>query len=268
MFIAHNFIVSHAKARFNTILLNILGVQDKDKYAAELARGTKPTKAAIKCGAQCSTNTLNVMASAKLAVTQEEIDLAYSTSVKSCMQGEPVGSYYNRQLIGVIWTNNFRVLLCLRTFQLLGEGYGYHNVQAQQILMERGVGAMPALQARSMFERVCFPYLDWWSPQSDYGVYSLRYMAILDSLKMAALAGDIEGFVMWESALLSCELPSGVDHSLLYTRLKNLIEVNFSSIRENAESDDDWTAPPPRAHVTDDDDDDLYYEGIYDDMPF
>lgn len=267
MFIAHNFIVSHARARFNTILLNILGVQDKDKYAAELARGTKPTKAAIKCGAQCSTNTLNVMASAKLAVTQEEIDLAYSTSVKSCMQGEPVGSYYNRQLIGVIWTNNFRVLLCLRTFQLLGEGYGYHNVQAQQILMERGVGAMPALQARSMFERVCFPYLDWWSPQSDYGVYSLRYMAILDSLEMAAMECDIEKFVMWESALLSCELPSGVDHSLLYTRLKNLIEVNFSSMRENAESDDDWDVPPPR--TTDVvDDDDLYYEGIYDDMPF
>ena len=262
---AHNFISAHAKARFNSLLLNILGVQDKDKYVAELARGTKPTKAAIKCGAQCSTNTLNVMGSARLAITQEEIDLAYSTSVKSCMQGESVGSYYNSQLIGVIWTNNFRVLLCLRTFQLLGEGYGYHNVQAQQILMERGVGAMPIIQARSMFEKVCFPFLDWWSYPSDRAVYSFEYMEILDSLEMAALDCDIKEFNKWESALLACELPEGVGHSLLYTRLKNLMEVNFDSLRENAESDDDWTLPPPR-HVIDDDD--LYYEGIYEDMPF
>lgn len=264
---AHNFITAHAKARFNSILLNILDVQDKDKYAAELARGTKPTKAAIKCGAQCSTNTLNVMGSAKLAITQEEIDIAYNTSVKSCMQGESVGSYYNSQLIGVIWTNNFRVLLCLRTFQLLGEGYGYHNVQAQQILMERGVGAMPIIQARSMFEKVCFPFLDWWSWSypSDCAVYSFEYMEILGSLETAALDCDIKEFIKLESALLACEVPEGVGHSLLYARLKNLMEVNFDSLRENAESDDDWIAPSP-VHVIEDAD--LYYEGIYDDMPF
>ena len=124
---------------------------------------------------------------------------------------------------------------------------------------------MPIIQARSMFEKVCFTFLDWWSYPSDRAVYSFEYMEILDSLEMAALDCDNDEFMKWESALLSCELPEGVGHSLLYTRLKNLMEVNFDSLRENAESDDDWTLPPPR-HVIDDDD--LYYEGIYEDMPF
>ena len=151
---------------FVSLMINLLNIQKPELYISELARGTKPGKAARKAMPTCAPEVLEVFGSAKLAVTVYEINEAYGTSVKSCMQGYPVGEYYNLNKIGVIWTNNFRILVRLSDLSPVSNAYGFHGEKAEHYLRSVGLRRVFSDELCETYPltgpEVAFnPYLDW-----------------------------------------------------------------------------------------------------------
>lgn len=151
---------------FVSLMIKLMQIQKPELYISELARGTKPGKAARKAMATCTPEVLEIFGSATLAVTVDEINEAYSTSVKSCMQGYPVGEYYSLNKIGVIWTNNFRILVRLSDLSPVSNAYGFHSSKAEQYLGAAGLRRVFSEQLCEDYplagpEVVFNPYLDW-----------------------------------------------------------------------------------------------------------
>ena len=166
--------------KFNCLIAEILQLQNKDLYAAEICRGTKPGKAARKAIPNCAPEVLEVFGSAKLAVTVDEINEAYSTPVKSCMQSKPVGNYFSSVGIAVIWTGNFRILVQLADMRPVAGGYGFHGAKAEHILSKAGYQAISCDEACRKYPIAgpvmpFNPYLDWYGEyynSSDYALLS------------------------------------------------------------------------------------------------
>lgn len=153
-------------SNFVSLMINLLNIQKPELYTTELARGTKPGKAARKALPACSPEALEIFGSAKLAVTVEEINEAYSTAVKSCMQNKPVGNYFSSVGIAVIWTGNFRILVQLEDMRPVAGGYGFHGAKAEALMEAAGYHRIVAAHLclkypLSGVEVVFNPYLDW-----------------------------------------------------------------------------------------------------------
>jgi len=170
---------------FNSLMIKLLKIQKPELYISELARGTKPGKAARKAMPTCAPEVLEVFGSAKLAVTVYEINEAYNTPVKSCMTGKPVGDYYSKNGIGVIWTNNFRILVRLKDMQPVVRAYGFHGHLVDKFIRELGgkqfididelCAQYPLIGRSYEFS----PYLDWhscnYSSKEEYEEYMRCY---------------------------------------------------------------------------------------------
>lgn len=223
--------------QFFNLMCTILQIQEKDKYKAELARGTKPYKAAIKSGAQCPRKVLEVMAGAKLAMGASEINEAYRTQVKSCMQGESVGRYYDEHLIGCIWSKSFRILVGLETFELVGNGYGFHSHSARTILGEFGVNQMNLVQCRAKYKTKDnwsgeeIPFLDWFSPVADEvafeETYSEEYKKLCDLVLYFLDDDDTEIETLEHiKGQMEAELPEGgVHHDTYFDLLGEIVRI-------------------------------------------
>lgn len=151
---------------FDNLIVNLLKIKDPEIYFSALAKGVKPSKAARKAGATCSVDVLEIFGSARLAKTKEEINQAYKTEVKSCMQNKPVGDYFSSYNIGVIWTGNFRILVCLETGKLPSKAYGFHGKKVEGILAEAGLEVMQYTEASTRWplrgpSLEFSPFLDW-----------------------------------------------------------------------------------------------------------
>lgn len=125
----------------NTVICSILNIRFDDFVSLVETRGMKPTKAAIRLGAD--PREAQLFAGLKLATTAKEIDEVYSnTNVLSCMQGQNVGKFYEANDFGVIYSDNFRCLINIKTGALVRSnhrttfGYGYHRDQICHVLAE------------------------------------------------------------------------------------------------------------------------------------
>ena len=192
-------------SNFVSLMINLLNVQQPELYTTELARGTKPGKAARKAIPNCAPEVLEVFGSAKLAVTVDEINEAYSTPVKSCMQSKPVGNYFSSVGIAVIWTSNFRILVQLADMRPVARGYGFHGAKAEHILSKAGYQAISCYEACRKYPIAgplmpFNPYLDWhgeYYNSSDYTLLSYdeddNYYASYDTYENEAKpAGSYE----------------------------------------------------------------------------
>jgi len=72
-------------------------------------QGRKPVKLACSLGA--SYEAAELLAPLTIAVTADQIDEAYASPVKSCMQNKPVGRYYAQLGVTCLYSANFRALI-------------------------------------------------------------------------------------------------------------------------------------------------------------
>lgn len=72
-------------------------------------QGRKAVKFACSLGA--SYEAAEILAPLTIAITAEQIDEAYASPVKSCMQGRPVGRYYAQLGVQCLHSSNFRALI-------------------------------------------------------------------------------------------------------------------------------------------------------------
>lgn len=91
-----------------TIAQQILSI-NATTFHTGLQQGRKPVKLACQLGASYDASEL--LAPLKLATTAEQIDEAYASPVKSCMQGKPVGRYYAQLGVQCLHSSNFRALI-------------------------------------------------------------------------------------------------------------------------------------------------------------
>ena len=105
---------------------------DLESFQAELSRGTKPTKAALKCGAD---ETLaQLIAPLRFAVSKGEIDAAYR-SVKSCLSGDnTIADFCIKHGLFVLCSPNYRVLFNPRTMHAARMSYGFSAEHVQDHL--------------------------------------------------------------------------------------------------------------------------------------
>lgn len=82
---------------------------DPHQFHTQLTKGRKPVKLACSLGA--SYEAAEILAPLKLAITPGQIDEAYASPVKSCMQGKPVGRYYAQLGVTCLYSANFRALI-------------------------------------------------------------------------------------------------------------------------------------------------------------
>lgn len=94
-----------------TILAKIAQVLNvaPQQFLSGLGQGRKPVKLACALGA--SYEVAEFLAPLKLAKVASEIDEAYASPVKSCMQGKPVGQYYAQLGVQCLHSQNFRALI-------------------------------------------------------------------------------------------------------------------------------------------------------------
>lgn len=116
----------------NLVICSILNI-NLEAFEKQLQRGTRPVKAAIKLGA-CPRKA-QIVATLKLATTVEEINTVYAnTKVLSCMTGKPVGEFYSRYNVGVIYSDMFRTLVNLDTKTIGTHSYGVHGEKGLDLL--------------------------------------------------------------------------------------------------------------------------------------
>lgn len=125
----------------NTVICSILNIRFDDFVSLVETRGMRPVKAAIRLGAE--PKAAQLFASLKLVTTSEEINEVYSNeNVTSCMRGHEVGQFYEANDFGVIYSDNFRCLINVKTGALVRSnhrstfGYGYHRDQICHVLAE------------------------------------------------------------------------------------------------------------------------------------
>ena len=125
----------------NTVICAILNISEQDFTRLVKERGMKPTKAAIRLGAD--PREAQLFAGLKLATSAQHIDEVYAnTNILSCMQGQNVGKFYEANDFGVIYSDNFRCLINVKTGALVRSnhrstfGYGYHRDQICHVLAE------------------------------------------------------------------------------------------------------------------------------------
>ena len=125
----------------NTVICAILNISEQDFSNLVQVRGMKPTKAAIRLGAD--PREAQLFAGLKLATSAQHIDEVYAnTNILSCMLGQNVGKFYEANDFGVIYSDNFRCLINVKTGALVRSnhrstfGYGYHRDQICHVLAE------------------------------------------------------------------------------------------------------------------------------------
>ena len=93
----------------HALIANLL-VIDPAKFKAGLAKGQKPVKLACKLGADYQAASL--IAGLSLSYEAEAINAAYADkSIRSCMTGNEVGSFYTQLGVGILKGDNFRALV-------------------------------------------------------------------------------------------------------------------------------------------------------------
>lgn len=91
-------------------LIAKLLVIDPVKFKAGLAKGQKPVKLACKLGADYQAASL--IAGLSLSYDAAAINAAYADpSIRSCMTGNEVGSFYTQLGVGILKGDNFRALV-------------------------------------------------------------------------------------------------------------------------------------------------------------
>lgn len=123
----------------NSIIAQILNINEQEFTALVEGRGMRPVKAAIRLGAE--PDKAQIFAGLKIATTVSEIDAVYANeNVRSCMTGNAPGQFYHDNGIGVIYSNNYRCLVNIKTSSLAirhgWSGYGYHRDVISPILLQ------------------------------------------------------------------------------------------------------------------------------------
>ena len=122
----------------NIVISSLLNI-DEIKFQAGLDKGQKPSKLAIKLGA--NQTHAQYFAGLKLAISAEEINEAYASHIRSCMTDEPVGEFYAMNGIGVIWGPQFRILVNTSNGVLGSSSYGMDRDYIHPILSDSGLFA-------------------------------------------------------------------------------------------------------------------------------
>lgn len=136
--------VVFTQENLNQIIATECGVSLDDWRALVDGRGMRPIKALIKLGAD--PKIAQAIGDLKLAVTADEINVAYNTNVKSCMTGDEVGEYYQANQIGCIWSAKYRRLIGLTNKIVAPRSYGEYMYVIDKILrkhVKRGSNPFP-----------------------------------------------------------------------------------------------------------------------------
>ena len=120
----------------NIVISSLLNI-DEIKFQAGLDKGQKPSKLAIKLGA--NQTHAQYFAGLKLAISAEEINEAYASHIRSCMTDKPVGEFYAMNGIGVIWGPQFRILVNTSNGVLGSSSYGMDRDYIHPILSDSGL---------------------------------------------------------------------------------------------------------------------------------
>ena len=123
-----------------TILTAISAVLsiNADRFHQGLRQGRKAVKLACSLGA--SYEAAELLAPLKLAVTADQIDEAYASPVKSCMQNRPVGRYYAQLGVQCLHSSNFRALIMPHPttpgLWVAPRAYGVHGDRITKLLAD------------------------------------------------------------------------------------------------------------------------------------
>jgi len=120
-----------------TAISQILSI-NADRFHTGLQQGRKAVKLACSLGASYAAAEL--LAPLKLATTASQIDEAYASPVKSCMQGKPVGRYYAQLGVTCLHSPNFRALIMPHPtttgLWVTPKAYGVHADRVTKLLAQ------------------------------------------------------------------------------------------------------------------------------------
>ncbi len=109
-----------------------------DRFHQGINQGRKAVKLACSLGA--SYDAAEFLAPLKLATTADQIDEAYASPVKSCMQNRPVGRFYAQMGVQCLYSSNFRALIMPHPTTpgvwVTPRAYGVHADRATRLLAD------------------------------------------------------------------------------------------------------------------------------------
>lgn len=184
-------------------------------------QGRKAVKLACSLGA--SYDAAEILAPLKLATTASQIDEAYASPVKSCMQNRPVGDYYAQLGVQCLHSSNFRALVMPHPttpgIWVTPRTYGVHALRVTRLL------SSILIEDPDLFS-LALPRDEWIEDDStrvctDRGEY--EYTARYGS----AYTEDLRGF-----AKAAGPFPSyGFEAPWLWERLQAEIDERFDIVR-------------------------------------